>query len=62
MKAEDYVRSRKPNVRIVEHHGVFVGGKVRYEIMLGRKMLGCGMQRRHAWADAMRRLKERDHG
>jgi hypothetical protein len=61
MKAEEYVRNQLPDVRLVERPGTYVGGTVRYEVMHGRKMIGCDTRQRSAWAAAMRWIKENTH-
>jgi hypothetical protein len=60
MKAEDFVRQHCQDVRIIERRGAFVGGKVRFEIMLGKKMIGRDVRRRSAWAEAMRWIKSQE--
>jgi hypothetical protein len=63
MKAEDYVRSKAPKVRVVERVGTYSsGGAVRTEIYLGRTMIGASTKPKSAWAEAMRWLKERGNG
>lgn len=62
MKSEDYVRKHLPDVRLVERHGTFVGGRIRYDIMHGRKLIGCDTRQRSAWAEAMRWIKSRSAG
>ena len=58
MKSEEYVRKHLPEVRVVERQGTYVGGKVRYEIMHGRRMIGCDTRQLSAWAEAMRWVKQ----
>lgn len=60
MKSEDYVRAAIPRVELHMHHGSFVGGNIRYEIKVGKKIIGMSTLRRSAWAEAMRYIKE--HG
>ena len=57
MKAEEYVRLKLPDVRLVVRDGHFVGGRHRYEIMRGRKCIGMDTRQRCAWAEAMRWIK-----
>ncbi|HEU0197098.1 MAG TPA: hypothetical protein VFQ88_07820 [Nevskiaceae bacterium] len=59
MKSEEQVLRLCPKAFLSEHHGTFVGGGTRYEIKTGpRKVIGMGMRRIDAWADALRTLRK----
>lgn len=58
MKSELQVKGLCPTAFLFEHRGTFVGGRVRYEVKTGpRKVIGMGMRRDWAWADALRNLQ-----
>lgn len=57
MRAEEYVKSKLPDVRLVVREGTFVGGRKRYEIMHDKKLIGIDTRPRSAWAEAMRWVK-----
>lgn len=58
-RAKDRVVAQHPSAIAVRENGTFVGGSVRYKVLLaprGRKVVGYGLRESWAWAEACRAL------
>ena len=58
-RAKDRVLAQHPEAIAVREAGTFVGGTVRYKVLLtprGRKVVGYGQRESWAWAEACRAL------
>lgn len=59
MRAKERVLAEHPEAVAVREVGTFVGGKIRYKVLLrsnGRKVVGYGQRESWAWAEACRAL------
>lgn len=59
MRAKEKVLARHPEAVAVKEVGTFVGGTVRFKILLtpnARKVVGYGQRESSAWAEASRSL------
>lgn len=59
MRAMERVLAKYPEAVAVREEGTFVGGKIRFKVLLkpkGRKVAGYGLRESSAWADACRHL------